>query len=193
MRKAIEEGSYGDAIPNCVITVGPGPPPLSPISIILFLSSSSTCSLTLFQQSFLAPDLRLSLSVNYNGYDCSSPCAEYQYSTEQPNTDPAVHTLVAADLHSQPKRPFIMKTTQHFFFSYYLLSPHPPLIYFFLSLSFFFFIYFIYYSLFFSLLQNLKCRLVVVFQYISRHPTQRAGYPKSSKLNKIIMSLFLDL
>jgi hypothetical protein len=50
---------------TCVITG-------APISIILSLSSTcSTCSLTLFQQSFLSPDLRLSLSVNYNGYDCS--------------------------------------------------------------------------------------------------------------------------
>lgn len=45
-----------------------------------FLLSLVVCVFALFECNPSATDLRLSLSVNYNGYDCSSPCAEYQYS-----------------------------------------------------------------------------------------------------------------
>jgi hypothetical protein len=57
----------------------------------------------------------------------SRPTAQHTHNT--------LHTLAAADLHSQPKRPFIMETTQHFF-SYYF--PPPP--------SFFFFKFIILFS-----------------------------------------------
>ena len=69
-KKGIEVVRHGDVTPNCVIT---GAPLLS-IYHSLWLE-------TLFSNNpFLAPDLRLSLSFNYNGYECSPPCAEYQYS-----------------------------------------------------------------------------------------------------------------
>jgi hypothetical protein len=47
----------------------------------------------------------------------SRPTAQHTHNT--------LHTLAAADLHSQPKRPFIMETTQHFFSYYFPPPPHP--------------------------------------------------------------------